>query len=643
MKPLSASQLQKYSACPAEWGAAYLEGLREPDTEATLRGKEVHAQLEAWVRDGTLPTHKVALAGLPYAPPPGTPGVTVERELSFSSPASKWRGFVDLEHVLGLGSLTIQDWKTTSKASNAKTAEYLATQDIQANLYAYEGYQRGYGTIVGRWIYLTTSGPAKAYPVIFAFEKQKTVDLVEGPIDSQASEIQKLYQLRPKWTELEKRTGHCYAYNRQCHVFDKCAPNRKMSISAGANQMKQDFRAAMQSQFPGTAPPPPAPVGPPPPPPPPPAPAAPNYWVPGKPLNAAQEMLSSMGKALWIVASAADMPPPTETVMAWPNASVAHNQSVATDERRHTVVVPDGAYVGEPEGRNTLPTTDRGYVNPPEAPATPSPSPEASAARQGITPPAPPAQDDLDALDRDALKALAVSLNAVPANSRAREVALRESIRGVRRGGPTTVTAPPPPASAAVAPETPRAFNVHVDKPFPTVFFGVDGQRLPPASPVGIFDEKTGYVHFVPPPIAVTHTDAPKLESWATASAEEILADMEVMRDNMAAKPHTPIGCAVFDLFVNCAPSSNSSYTVLEFHSLMQAAHDKIRETKPEIRDYRQIQYTALAELNLAVRDVIEDGFFGAENALVVDTRTPGGAAVVTTLESLADDVIRGF
>ena len=615
MKPLSASQLQKFQACPAQWGAAYLEGLREPDTEATLRGKEVHAQLEAWVRDGTLPTHKVALAGLPYAPPPGTPGVTVERELSFSSPASKWRGFVDLEHVLGLGSLTIQDWKTTSKDSNAKTAEYLSTQDIQANLYAYEGYQRGYGTIVGRWIYLTTSGPAKAYPVIFAFEKQKTVDLVEGPIDSQASEIQKLYQLRPKWTELEKRTGHCYAYNRQCHVFDKCAPNRKMSISAGANQMKQDFRAAMQSQFPGTAPPPPAPVGPPPPPPPPPAPAAPNYWVPGKPLNAAQEMLSAMGKALWIVASAADMPPPTETVMAWPNASVAHNQSVATDERRHTVVVPDGAYVGEPEGRNTLPATDRGFVNPPEAPATPSPSPEASAARQGITPPAPPAQDDLDALDRDALKALAVSLNAVPANSRAREVALRESIRGVRRGGPTTVTAPPLFQTVVVAPEPVR----------------------PPAL------------------IAVTYTDAPKPGSWAAASAEEILADMDTMRDDMKAPFEkgsiesktfpvlAPIGYAGFDLFINCAPSSNSEYRVCDFHDIMRAAHDKLRETKPELQDYRQIQYTAMAEINIAVREIIEGGFLSDENAVVVDTRTPDGAAVVTTLESLANNVVRGF
>ena len=68
-----------------------------------------------------------------------------------------------------------------------------------------------------------------------------------------------------------------------------------------------------------------------------------------------------------------------------------------------------------------------------------------------------------------------------------------------------------------------------------------------------------------------------------------------------------------------------------------------MRETKPELQDYRQIQYTAMAEINIAVREIIESGFLSDENAVVVDTRTPDGAAVVTTLESLANNVVRGF
>lgn len=591
MRPLSASQLQKYQACPAQWGAAYLEGLREPDTEATLRGKEVHKQLEDWGRDGLLPTHKVALAGLPYAPPPGMPGVTLERELRFSTPSSPFRGFVDLEQILSVTTISLQDWKTTSKASNAKTAAYLSSEDVQANLYAYESFQRGYATIVGRWIYLTTSGTPKAYPVIFTFEKNKTVDLVEGPIDSQASEIQKLYQLKPKWTELEKRTEHCYAYNRQCHVFDKCAPNRKLTVTLGAEQMKTDFRAAMQLQFPGTGAPPPPSA--PPPPPPRAAPAAPNYWTPGLPLNAAQEMLIGMSKPLWIVASAADLPPPSDVSLAWPNAQAPYS---------------------------ALPPTDRGFVNPPEAPATPSPSPEAAAVRQAIAPPAAELQDDLNGLNRDALKALAVSLHAVPANTRAREVALRDAIRSVRSGGPTTLTAPPVLESTTIAPEA-----------------------------VATFNEATG---FDPPPAA------PPPGSWATASAEEMIADMKSMLSAQSVpfkkgsieamslpidlKSDKEIGYQGFDLFINCAPGYGT-HNVLAFHALMQAAHDKIRETKPEVRDYRQISFTALAEINLAVREVIEGGFFEMEDALVVDTRTPDGAAVLTTLESLANTIVRGF
>ena len=100
------------------------------------------------------------------------------------------------------------------------------------------------------------------------------------------------------------------------------------------------------------------------------------------------------------------------------------------------------------------------------------------------------------------------------------------------------------------------------------------------------------------------------------------------------------VGYLGFDLFINCAPCGSCDY---KFHSLMQAAHDKIRETKPDIQDYRQIPFTALADINIAVREIIEGGFFQTGNALVVDTRTPDGAAVVTTLESLALNVVRGF
>jgi len=588
--PLSPSQLQRHAACPAQWGAVYLEKIREPDTDATLRGKEVHAQLEGWVRDGVLPTSKIALAGLPHAPPPGTPGVTVERALAFNTPSSPFRGFVDLERVFSEEVVKLQDWKTTTKIANAKTIDYLVNHDLQSNLYAYEAFQRGFTSVMGSWVYLLTCGTPKAIPVNFNFERQKTVDMVEGPVDTQAREIQTLYQLRPKWTELEKKTGHCYAYNRQCHVFESCKPNRQISIAMGAQQMKQDFRAAMSAQFPGSAPPappPPAPSAPLPPP----APPAPNFWVPGQPMNAAQEMLAGVGKPLWLIASAADVPPSTEMAMGWPGAQAPYSGRAN----------PPPA----PPAPAALPPTDRGFVNPPEAPATPSPSPEAAAVRQGITPPAPAVQDDLDALDRDALKALAVSLGAVPANTRAREVALRESIRSVRNGGPTVHTAPPPPDSALVPPEAPAPKAVDVVPP--------------PSGPIT--------VSFAPP----------------TAPAPAAFGTPRVAEPSDYSKGAAP-GGQDFCLFINCAPARSDSFKVLSQALLLEAAHNVIREEKPQIQDYRQIQYTALADLNLAVRAVLDNGgYVSSFNAIVVDTRTPDGAAIVTTIEAKAADIVRGF
>ena len=47
--PLSASQLKLWRSCQARWASVYLDGEREPDTEATALGKEIHSQLEQWV------------------------------------------------------------------------------------------------------------------------------------------------------------------------------------------------------------------------------------------------------------------------------------------------------------------------------------------------------------------------------------------------------------------------------------------------------------------------------------------------------------------------------------------------------------------------------------------------------------------
>ena len=547
--------------------------MREPDGIAAAQGKEVHHQLEQWSLHATMPTHKVALAGLPYAPAPGAPGVHIEREIRLRVAGTLFRGFIDVG-VDVPGRALIQDWKTTTKKDNMKAAEYLKGEDIQANLYAYESFARGFAEVHGRWVYLLTTGPAKALPVSFQFEKQKTVDLVEGPINTHARQLLQLYKDKPEWTQLEKRTGHCYAYSRQCHVFDTCKPNRKISL-LGAD-MSADFRSSIAANFPGALPPPP-PAGALPPPPP-----STGHWVPGSPMNAAQEMLAGMGQPLWVVSQAADVPPPVPVAMTWPGA-----------------MSPAGALPPPPPPPATLPPTDRGFVNPPEAPATPSPSPEAAAARQGILPPTADVPDDLTGLTRDQLKAMAVTLGAVPENTHARAAALREAIRSVRAGGPTVQAAPQFAASLVVPPET--AIEIAASSAADAYLTGGQITDLPPAFP--------GYLPGRCPPTPA--------ELKGTVLQEQTDS---------------------FKLYVNCAPDHSTT----PWAQVLEAAHEVLRREAPELKDYRQIQFTALADLNIALKTAIEEGTL-AGASVIVDATRPDVAAVLTTLEGAAATITRGF
>lgn len=128
-----------------------------------------------------------------------------------------------------------------------------------------------------------------------------------------------------------------------------------------------------------------------------PPPALPKVWAPGDPMNAAQDYLASQGKPAEVIAMAADVSP---------RAGYA------------PIVAP----------------VERGLINPPEAPeAAPRnpeemPPPVESHAEAAAT-------DDLDALNRATLKALAVAQGYVLASTKLGEKGLREIIRERRAAG----------------------------------------------------------------------------------------------------------------------------------------------------------------------------------------------------------------
>lgn len=428
MPPLSPSQIKLWRGCEARWGFVYLSGgEREPDSQHTALGKLVHKELEDWVNEGKLPSHRVALAGLPFAPAPRT--ALTERAMSFLTASSPWRGYIDLSYALVPGSkvtspeifrahtLVIQDWKTTTKLENAKSPEDLL-DDEQSNLYAYEGYTvQEAENVRGKWVYLTTTGAPKTLPVEFAFERSRVIDTV-GVIDEDAAKVQRLYQLSPKPTELKKSTGYCYAFKKQCPAFDKCKPNTSTQISF-ANLNKgtaavTDFKQRL-GQVGNGAPPLPG------------KPSVPS--LPGKPSVPALPGAAAKAAPGLPSKPAAPTLPSKPAVPGLPKKpDINERWRTATEALRA-------------EGDPAPGQVDNSFVNPDTAPAQAAATPEEAAAQQGITKPEPPAPDDLDGMTRDQLKAIGQLLGCIDPKSKAREASLRDTIRAWRKSNPEVESA----------------------------------------------------------------------------------------------------------------------------------------------------------------------------------------------------------
>lgn len=173
---------------------------------------------------------------------------------------------------------------------------------------------------------------------------------------------------------------------------------------------------------------------------PPAAPAAPSapqappsgYWKPGDPMNVAQQYMHGGGAPMSVVAQAADNPPPPEV----------------------------GATYDTP--------TESGKVNPPEAPPTANPTPRPETGGGDDDKPTRTKEQaeaellgaDLEAMDRNAMKDLAVDCGLVDSSCRDREKKLRKRLlehRGTLAGQPAAPAPAPAPQAPPQAPSVPEA------------------------------------------------------------------------------------------------------------------------------------------------------------------------------------------
>ena len=247
-KSTSASQITTFRDCRRMWWFQSIMGLPTPQRASAALGEAVHAQLEKYLDDGTLPDEsqagKIAKAGLPLNPKPGT----VWTEVSMSGkgrdrkdvpddevpvPGGMPRliiagmpinGYIDVLDV-SANKPVVLDHKTTSSLDWAKTKDDLV-EDVQMTIYGSYALDvcasMGVDADVveaGHIVYLTKGLP---------FAQRTTVNLTREHL---ASERKKIAETIEEMKETAKATtpaavpGEASVCNKYggCHFKDKCS------------------------------------------------------------------------------------------------------------------------------------------------------------------------------------------------------------------------------------------------------------------------------------------------------------------------------------------------------------------------------------------------------------------------------------
>lgn len=432
LKRLSASQIDLFTDCRRKWAYRYIAGIKAPPHPSAALGSRVHKVLEDWLTSSVLPDEttvegSIARAGLHNLPPPYIAETEGKRE--FQTPGgTEWVGYVDAffferdgapvapTYALPTDTPVILDHKTTADFGYAKNADSLKT-DPQAVLYAYDTLNTyPHPHVDLRWVYYRTKKNRPGSQVVSLRLTREHVDTQIEVIDTIAAEIHDIYRSGVNPADLPPNLDACNMYGGCPHRAICPISNEQKVDSIMAGNVKDLVRARLQQQaqasvappmptagIPGVPPPPPPATVPPPPPP---------ASIPAPPdvLGAAAEYLQARGASPETVAIA--------------NAPLTFEQSRSFDEQ-----------------------INNGYgasINPPEAP------PEVAAPEYlpivepipGSGPETPP-DDGLDAMDRDALKFLAVSRRLVGASSRLQKPSLIDLLRGALVQGAPADLAPP--------------------------------------------------------------------------------------------------------------------------------------------------------------------------------------------------------
>ncbi len=383
----SASQVETYELCPRKWAWKKIAGLEDgPSGPSAELGIQVHAVLEAWLRNGTpintmTRAGQIVMSGLHLLPAPQTPGMRIEEEFRIEIGGHRFVGYKDVEFLQRVPPL-VEDHKTTKDFRWAKTADDLR-ENVQACLYAVDAMHRaGANECDLQWTYFRTTKEG-AHPVRLRVTREQITPRLER-ICRSADEMTLLLASGCRAQDVTPNASACEAFGG-CEYQQLCnlTPEERIRAIMTQQQAHNDLLARLQNRN-GINPPPVAAASPP-------APAAPGgaHWngqcyvdpATGQPIQVAPPPVAQYAAPPAPVAApppppaqyaAPPPPPPAQVAPPPPPPPPAPEQAAApaTRRRRAPAAAALAAPPAPPQQVAQAPTPVAAYAPPPVVQAT---------------------------------------------------------------------------------------------------------------------------------------------------------------------------------------------------------------------------------------------------------------------------------
>lgn len=253
----SKSAIELFELCEARYYFKRVLGLPDTKNKYAAFGINGHKMGEDYLRHGVVPVvndlaptsdasraARSMLGGIPFAPPPGLPGLEVECEFHYDFEGVRYMGYKDYWAPLGPSTpgapdkrrLTVTllgDWKFTGDVHGRYVlTEESAIHDLQFTIEAWDDVRRGAHEVRGNWVYMLRGEKVgkPVRPVVRPAEVHARMRVVNN-VARRA--LQMLYTPPQNPRDVATNGNACRKYGEPCPYLNVCHVTEAQKTFAG--------------------------------------------------------------------------------------------------------------------------------------------------------------------------------------------------------------------------------------------------------------------------------------------------------------------------------------------------------------------------------------------------------------------------